>query len=139
MNMDEKAQEYFVDGGFNCAESTLLIASDRFGLDIDPETLKLISGFGGGMGCGKTCGALCGAIAALSKLIVKEKAHATPEFGKKCAEFVKLFGDTFGSCDCCEVKPVHFVEGIRCKNVVKTTSELLETYVASLQEKADEK
>lgn len=139
MNMDEKAQEYFGEGDFNCAESTLLIANDRFDLGVDPETMKLLSAFGGGMGCGKTCGALCGAVAAIGKVIVAERAHVTPDFGKKIAEFVKIFEDTFGSCDCAEVKPVHFVEGIRCRNVVKTTSELLEAYITRLQEEADEK
>ena len=37
--------------------------------------MKMIAGFGGGMFVGSTCGALVGSVAALSKMVIKTKAH----------------------------------------------------------------
>ena len=75
-------REIFLDGNYNCAETVLLWANERYGLNVAPEDVRLVSGFGGGMGCGENCGALLGAIAALSKALVQDRAHTTPAFGR---------------------------------------------------------
>ena len=50
-------QELFLEKDYNCAETVLLWANERYGLRVAPEDVALVSGFGGGLGCGETCGA----------------------------------------------------------------------------------
>ena len=83
-----KAYEYFITQDHNCAETALLAIRDAYGLDIGPEEMKLVSAFGGGMGCGKLCGVLAGSMAALGRLAVNGRAHATENFGPLCASWV---------------------------------------------------
>ena len=78
-------RDIFLDGNYNCAEAVLLWADERYHLGIAPEDVRLVSGFGGGLGSGENCGALLGALAALSKVLVKDKAHETPGFREACA------------------------------------------------------
>ena len=134
-DIERLSEKYFLEKGYNCAESTLRVACERNGFELDENALKLVSGFGGGMGCGKNCGALCGAMAAISEKTVTERAHATENFKEICSGFVSKFEETFGSCDCREVKPCFFEEGRRCVKVVIKTSELLEDYLKELEEK----
>ena len=138
-DIEKMAEEYFLEKDYNCAESTLRIACERYNFDLDDKALKLVSGYGGGFGCGKTCGALCGAIAAISEKTVTERAHATENFKEICSGFVNRFQETFGACDCEKVKPLHFVEGKRCVNVVAKTAEMLEDYLNEIGEKTDDK
>ena len=58
-------REIFLDGNYNCAEAVLLWANERYGLNVAPEDVRLVSGFGGGMGCGSMCGAITGALMAM--------------------------------------------------------------------------
>ena len=56
----------FLEKDYNCAETVLLWANEKYGLGVAPEDVKLVSGFGGGLGSGENCGALLGALAAWS-------------------------------------------------------------------------
>ena len=83
--LKDKAYEYFITKDHNCAETALLAISEEYGLNIGPEEMKLVSAFGGGMGCGMLCGVLAGSMAALGRLAVNGRAHATrsaPGFSK---------------------------------------------------------
>lgn len=129
----EQVNEYYIEKDHNCAESTLLVANDNFGLGLTLEDMKLVSGFGGGFGCESFCGALCGSISVLGKLFVEGRAHATEGFGALCAEYVKRFENELGSTCCAELKKKYFVEGQRCKETVIKNAELLETYINELK------
>ena len=51
----------FLEKDYNCAETVLLWANEKYGLGVAPEDVKLVSGFGRGLGSGENCGALRGA------------------------------------------------------------------------------
>ena len=40
----------FLEKDYNCAETVLLWANEKYGLGVAPEDVKLVSGFGGGLG-----------------------------------------------------------------------------------------
>ena len=49
MTLGEKAKEYYLSQGLNCAVSVLLSANDTYNLRLKKEDAQLITAFGGGM------------------------------------------------------------------------------------------
>ncbi len=129
-------REIFLDGNYNCAEAVLLWANQRYGLGVAPEDIRLVSGFGGGMGCGENCGALLGAMAALSKVLVKDKAHVTPAFKEACAELVGRFRADLGSIECTELKEKYRRPDVRCLFVLERAAAVLDEYLQALEDTA---
>ena len=127
-------RELFLDTDHNCAEAVLLWADERYGLNIAPEDVKLVSGFGGGLGCEETCGALLGAMAALSKRLVRDRAHVTPGFREDCAGLVDRFRAELGSIRCGELKQMYRRPDVRCLFVVERAAAILDGYVRELEE-----
>ena len=117
--LKDRAYDYFITKDHNCAETALLAISDEYGLGIGPEEMKLVSAFGGGMGCGKLCGVLAGSMAGLGKLAVKEKAHATENFGPLCAGLCEALQAGLGGTECAELKPKYRTEELRCLKTVE--------------------
>ncbi len=128
-------QELFLEKDYNCAETVLLWANERYGLRVAPEDVALVSGFGGGLGCGETCGALLGAMAALSKALVRERAHATTGFGATCAGLVNRFRAELGTIECTELKEKYRRPDVRCLYVVERAAAILDEYMQELEEK----
>ena len=126
--LKEKAYEYFITRDHNCAESALLAISEEYGLNIGPEEMKLVSAFGGGMGMGKLCGVLAGSMAGLGKLAVKEKAHATENFGPLCAGLYEALQAGLGGTECAELKPMYRNDEVRCLRTVELGLEVFEAY-----------
>ena len=126
-------REIFLDGNYNCAEAVLLWANERYGLNVAPEDVRLVSGFGGGLGCGENCGALLGAMAALSKVLVEDRAHTTPGFREACAGLVDRFRRDLGSIECAELKERYRRPDIRCLFVVERSAAILEEYLQEME------
>ena len=127
-------RELFLDGNYNCAETVLLWANERYGLNLAPEDVRLVSGFGGGLGCGENCGALLGAMAALSKVLVKDRAHTTPGFREACGELVGRFRQDLGSIECTELKEKYRRPDVRCLYVVERAAAVLDEYMQTLED-----
>ena len=128
-------REIFLDKDYNCAEAVLLWADERYGLGVAPEDVKLVSGFGGGLGSGENCGALLGALAALSKALVRERAHATTGFGATCTGLVDRFRAELGTIECTELKEKYRRPDVRCLYVVERAAAILDEYMQELEEK----
>jgi len=128
---DSRSEYYFLEKDFNCAEASLKVLNEKYGLGLKDEDFKLVGACGGGYGCGLVCGALAGSMAALGKLVIGERAHATEGFKELCAEYVEAFRGRFGDTDCAKVKPAYFEEGRRCVRVVEGAVEVFDEFVAS--------
>ncbi len=126
-------RELFLEKDCNCAETILLWANERYGLDISPEDVRLVSGYGGGLGCGENCGALLGALAALSKRMVHDRAHATPGFREACAGLVDRFRAELGSIQCAELKERYRRSDVRCLHVVERAAAVLDQCMQELK------
>ena len=129
-------RELFLEKDRNCAETILLWANERYGLDISSEDVRLVSGYGGGLGCGENCGALLGALAALSKALVKDRAHTTPGFKEACAQLVGRFRADLGSIECVDLKEKYRRPDVRCLYVVERAAAILEDYMGALEGKS---
>lgn len=106
--LQERIEPYYLTQDYNCAETTLHIINDQYRLGLTDEDFKLVGGFGAGFGCGITCGALAGAVAALGKMTITQRAHATEGFRELCADYCAAFGDALGSTDCIHIKEKYF-------------------------------
>ena len=127
-------RELFLDRNYNCAETILLWANERYGLRISPEDVRLVSGYGGGLGCGENCGALLGALAALSKALVHDRAHTTPGFREACAGLVDRVRADLRSIQCAELKEKYRRPDVRCLYVVERAAAVLDEYMQTLEE-----
>jgi len=121
----DKVRSYYLDKGFNCAESVLRAANDEYNLGLDEKALVTAGGFGGGMGCGSSCGALCGAIQALGAARLNGRAADCPGFRDQCAGYYRAFEEALGSSECKNVGPKFKQDDIRCYAVVEKAYELL--------------
>ncbi|MEG0804634.1 MAG: C-GCAxxG-C-C family (seleno)protein, partial [Pygmaiobacter sp.] len=126
--LKERAKQFYLGENRNCAEAILLAANEAYALGLDPESIKLVGGFGGGMGCGSVCGALSGAIAALGKRNIATTAHETAGFQDTCAELVSRFRQELGALDCTELTVRYKKDTTRCLAVVERAAELLEEF-----------
>jgi len=73
----EKAAEYF-EKGYNCCESVFHACCEDLGIELNEQSKRLATGFGGGLGgAGCTCGALAGGVMAMS--LVKGRANPLEE------------------------------------------------------------
>lgn len=100
----EKIKDYFYCGGLNCAESTMRLLIQEYGLEAEPEMIRAMSGFGGGMQRGLTCGAVTAAVTALGTKL----GRTEPDMDRQCsadavAQFLHNFEQTFGSISCSEL------------------------------------
>ena len=128
--LKDNARKYYLEQDYNCAESTIRLANDFYGLDLDEDSMKMVAGFGGGLGCEKTCGALCASIAVLGKLLVKERAHTAKGFSAKCGDYVDHFLKILGSTECNVLKEKYKTDAERCLKTVELNADLLEAYLS---------
>lgn len=127
--LKEKAEKYYLEGDYNCAEAILRAANDAYALGLDDAALRLVGGFGDGMSRGEVCGALSGAMAAIGALMIESRAHATPGFKETCAQYVARFEERLGGIDCRDLKPKYAREGCRCVDAVALGAETLEEFL----------
>ena len=126
--LKENIRQYYLTQDYNCAETTLRLINDEYGLNLSQEDFKLVSGFGGGCGCGIVCGALAGAIAAIGAMEVTERAHATPCFKETCGEYCARFAEALGSTNCSEIRPIYFQEDVRCLTAIEAAADCFESF-----------
>ncbi len=135
MTLGERAKEYYLDQGLNCAVSVLMGASDTYNLGLKLEDAKLVTAFGGGMGCGNLCGALAGAMAALGKIYLPEGEMYNPQFKDVCSGFVTAFTEKWGTTLCAPIKEANVTPEARCSKTVLETGNMLQEYIDNLIKK----
>lgn len=135
MTLGERAKEYYLDQGLNCAVSVLMGASDTYNLGLKLEDAKLVTAFGGGMGCGNLCGALAGAMAALGKVYLPEGEMYNPQFKDVCSGFVTAFTEKWGTTLCAPIKEANVTPEARCSKTVLETGNMLQEYIDNLIKK----
>lgn len=126
MLLRDRVEEYYLGKGLNCAEAILHAANDAYELQIPPESIKLLSGFGGGMGCGNACGALCGGIAALGYQRVDKNAHNTPGLKCRCGQLATAFANSLGSTQCRDIAKRYKTKETGCLTTILMAADVLE-------------
>ena len=109
--MKTDVTRYFYNGGLNCAESTLRCLMEKGVIDAPEETVRMMTGFGGGMQRGTTCGAVVGAVAALGWATGRTKpGESRAASARAVREFLKGFEKAFGTLDCSSLQATYVRE-----------------------------
>ena len=130
-----------IKGGFgvaedyNCAEKIVRGANIAYGLNLSEDALHMMGGFGGGMGLGEACGTVTGAVAVISDMLVKERAHATPELKEATQHFIRQFRERLGKeIECRNLRPKYRTKEAGCDKIIITAAEILDELTTGLQE-----
>ncbi|MDI9519833.1 MAG: C-GCAxxG-C-C family protein [Bacillota bacterium] len=127
--LEDRLREYYVDKDYNCSETVFLAFSDEYLNGASQKEAALMAGFGLGMGCKRTCGALTGGIAFLGKLLVKDRAHTTPDLSRICCEFVEFYTEKLGSDQCDVLREKHRTDKERCFHTVVLSAQILDEFL----------
>jgi len=101
-------EQYFYNGGLNCAETTLRCLIEEGVIDAPLDAVRMMTGFGGGMQRGTTCGAVVGAVAAIGWVLGRtEPGESRAESAEAVRVFLERFEKEFGSLNCSELQELH--------------------------------
>ena len=120
--------------GLNCSESILQAFNELLNNPVNPESLKMASGFGGGLGhAGCMCGALTGSamILGLFKGRIDPKQDREPVY-ELAHDFHDRFSNQFGGTCCRALNPHEFdsPEHLRhCLKITGGTAKLLMEFI----------
>lgn len=107
----EGVGKYFYKGGLNCAESTLRYLIEEGVIDAPPESVRMMSGFGGGMQRGATCGTVVASVAALGWAAGRvDPGQNRQPSASAVREFLRRFESEFGTLDCRGLQAVYVKE-----------------------------
>lgn len=115
---------------YNCAEKILYAANQAYDLKLDPVSLKLAAGFGGGMGIGATCGALSAGVMILSHLFVETHAHEGKLIKELSQEFFSGYRREMGDINCAQLKAKHRTPETQCQSVIVAAAKALDQIIA---------
>lgn len=140
-NIADKAERFFINDKYNCAESSLFALCEEWGLTSDAIPM-IATGFGGGVGKkGLICGALAGAVMATGLRCgtsdpgdTKKKALVL----NRASQLVERFRETFGETDCRELIgcDLSTPEGVKKAKVENVRSGKCRHYVRRIVEMA---
>ncbi|MCT8976326.1 C-GCAxxG-C-C family protein [Clostridium sp. CX1] len=129
MLLDKVKKYYSEEYDLNCAETIVYAANEEYNLNLDKNTLKTMSAFGGGMGIEGTCGVVSGSLAILGIIFTKEKAHESDRIKLLSQEFFKSFEEKLKSNNCKSLKEMYRNDDVRCSEIVYTAAEVLEKII----------
>ena len=133
--------EYFYKGGLNCAESTMRCLIENEVVDIPLESVRMMSGFGGGMQRGSICGAVTGAVAAIgSKYGRTETGEDRKPSADAVRSFLKQFEEEFGTIYCKKLQKAYVKEhNLKSPGMYRACTVFVEKAVEWAKEMIEEK
>ena len=138
MNFEDCVRKYYIDENYNCSECLIHAANEYYGLNIDPEDMKMFGGFGSGMYSGIICGTLVANVAILSKMVIKNKAREeTEEILPVINRMVRNFNEHLEGNTCRELRPKYYTKEESCLKTVLLAAEVLQKAVDELKEKVE--
>ena len=100
MDILDVINDYFKNGGLNCAETTMRVMTSVFP-ELPSEAQKMMTGFGGGMQRGLVCGAVTAAVAAIGlKTGRMEPDESREPSAIAVRRFLDEFEAEFGALNC---------------------------------------
>ena len=128
--MKDKAVEYFINKGYSCAESIIMVSAEA-GL-CDKSLLPCATAFSGGMGSGCLCGAVAAAQMVIGHNFGKENSYNNELLARsKAKELVEKFKER-NKVTCCKALTAGLEGAARkqhCCKMVADSAEILEEIV----------
>ena len=118
----------------NCAEVLLRAANDKYNLNLNEDSFRMLQGFGAGFYSERTCGAFSGSLAALGVLYTEERPSDQAKMTRAAKLLVKEFEEEFGSLNCDYIK-AHCKDPVSGCNPVKLRAAKVFNRVVEAMEK----
>ncbi|AGF54257.1 MULTISPECIES: C-GCAxxG-C-C family (seleno)protein [Clostridium] len=112
----------------NCAESIIYAANEEYDLNLSNETLKVMSGFGGGMGIGHICGVITASVGVIGVMFTEISGHKSPRVKEMTQEFINNLQDKLGYIKCDDLKK-EYTNVKKCTLMIETGAEILEEII----------
>lgn len=142
----ERAEELYLNNKYNCVEAAFLALLESCGENVAPETLRVITGLGGGIGrAGCACGALLGCVVGASYFFGRtDEENYT---SKTSYQISQKIHDTFrehNKATCCRILSKGLLYGspeqrrvcaLRTAEIVELTAQIIMDAVSSENEK----
>lgn len=121
--------------GYNCAEAMLLAGNEYYNLDLNPDTFKVMAGFGGGVDVEDLCGVVSGSVALLGIIFVDKRAYESQEIKEITEDFVESFRRELKTLNCKMLKDMYREEDAKCSSVVEAGGRVLEEVIIKYKSK----
>ena len=131
-----EVRAYFYNGGLNCSETTLRCLIESGVIDAPLETVRMMTGFGGGMQRGTTCGTVVAAVAAIG-WITGRTEPGEPRTASAAAVrlFLQRFEERFGTLNCRELRDIYAKEhALKSEGMYRSCTVFLEQAVELIRE-----
>lgn len=133
--LKETAQKYRAEEyDLNCAESIMYAANEEYDLNLSKETLKVMSGFGGGMATGDICGVITGSIGIIGIMFTEVSGHKSPKVREMTKEFINRFKEKLGYTKCIDLKK-EYVNVKKCTLMIEVGADILEEIILKEKQK----
>lgn len=113
----------------SCSEAILYAANEKYNLELNKSSFKMMAPFSGGMYDGDTCGILTASISVLGIILAKDNSHNSPELKEAVLEYKEKFESMYHSRKCDRLKELHRKEDTGCDDLIVNASVLLEEIV----------
>lgn len=124
-------------GGYNCSEAIVHAFNEMLNNPLNPESLKMASGFGGGVGhAGSMCGALAGSVMVIGLFEGRtDSSQSRDPIYNLAHEFHDRFNNQFGGVDCRTLNLHAFDSPEHLKGCLKLTGGTAKLLMEFLEEK----
>ncbi len=103
-----RAENYFVVGGLNCAETVLRVLIEQGTIDAPPDVVRMMTGLGGGLHRNAVCGAVLGAVTAISWACGRTEMHQSRDPANRAVRlFLDRFYEEFSELNCNDLRERH--------------------------------
>ncbi len=117
--MKKRALYYYNQENYNCSQSIILAARDKYSIKVDDELLRGLGNINNGFGVGCMCGVVVCAVIILGMIFDKDRA--------KCLRltFLSIFKSKYQSFNCCQISS----QVINCNKVISDVCDILDSIV----------
>lgn len=118
---------------YNCSEAILYAANEYYDLNLDANSFKMMSGFGGGIYEKHLCGIVSGCVAVLGILFKDKNTKEYPVLETSINELKAKFRSMFGKIECDYLKQNHADEINGCNDIIIESALILKDVVDRYQ------
>ena len=117
--MKEKALYYYDQGIYNCSQSIILAAKDKYNIRLDDELLNGLGNINNGFGIGCMCGVVICAVIIFGMIFEETKARAMR------LTFLNLFKSKYKSFNCCQIS----LQVVGCSKIISDVCDIIDNII----------
>lgn len=103
----DRVKEYAWKQDLNCAQTTLLVLSEKFIIELNPQIIDGSSGLNGAGQYRAQCGLVEGALIFIG-IYLRSQKKEKQEIQTMCKTYAQSFENKFGSLSCSQLRPNGF-------------------------------